>query len=216
MVPSGRQPPSRPTPTSSTTCTSYLYRDIRRRMGCSFKRFYSLVLALKHFEHICRNQTVLIESPTGNTTCSLHKQGRASLCPSLEKQYFGSVEHADKLSRHKQVIQTEWSLHQGIFNQICQRLRKPQIDLFSTRFNSKLPEFVSPVPDKEAWAVDSLSLSGEDMAGYAFLPTPLVTNVKQDLQAQPLEHNSHSSGLAQHVVVLEPGEPVIRGPLCLP
>ena len=86
--------------------------------------------------------------------------------------YSRQVEHdSRKLSRHRQVIQTEWSLYQGIFNQICQRWHTPQIDLFATRFNKKLPMFVSPVLDKEAWTVDTLSLSWKDMDGYAFPQT---------------------------------------------
>ena len=60
---------------------------------------------------------------------------------------------ADKLSRHNQVIQTEWSLSQQVFNLLCSRWARPQLDLFATRFNHKLPSFVSPVPDQKAWAI---------------------------------------------------------------
>ena len=54
---------------------------------------------------------------------------------------------ADKLSRHHQVIQTEWSLHLDIFAQICHRWHLPKVDLFATRYNRKLPQFVSLVPN---------------------------------------------------------------------
>ena len=54
---------------------------------------------------------------------------------------------ADKLSRLGQTIQTEWSLHPEVFQAICSRWHQPQVDLFATRFNNKLPQFVSPVPD---------------------------------------------------------------------
>ena len=66
---------------------------------------------------------------------------------------------ADKLSRHRQVIQTEWSLHQDVFAQICHRWHLLKVALFATRYNCKLPQFVSPVPNPKAWAVDALSLS---------------------------------------------------------
>ena len=65
---------------------------------------------------------------------------------------------ADKLSRLDQTTQTEWSLLQEVFQAICNRWHRPQIDLFATRFNNKLPLFVSPVPDPLATAVDALSL----------------------------------------------------------
>ena len=84
---------------------------------------------------------------------------------------------ADKLSRHNQVIQTEWSLSQEVFILLCLRWARPQVDLFATRFNHKLPQFVSPVPDPAAWAVDTPSLPWEDMDVYAFPPVSLINQV---------------------------------------
>ena len=46
---------------------------------------------------------------------------------------------ADKLSRLGQTIQTEWSLHPEVFQAVCSRWHQPQVDLFATRFNNKLP-----------------------------------------------------------------------------
>ena len=74
---------------------------------------------------------------------------------------------ADKLSKLDQTIQTEWSLHPEVFKAACSRWHQPQVDLFATRFNNKLPQFVSPVPDPQAWAVDALSLSWENLDPYA-------------------------------------------------
>ena len=82
---------------------------------------------------------------------------------------------ADKLSRLGQTIQTEWSLHPEVFQAVCSRWHQPQVDLFATRFNNKLPQFVSPVPDPQAWAVDALSLSCEDLDPYAFPPAAPAT-----------------------------------------
>ena len=81
---------------------------------------------------------------------------------------------ADKLSRHNQVIQTEWSLDRQVFSLLCSKWGLPQVDLFATRFNRKLPRFVSPVPDQEAWSVDDLSLLWEDLDAYAFPPVSLL------------------------------------------
>ena len=55
---------------------------------------------------------------------------------------------ADSLSQGAKVIQTEWSLHQQIFNQICRVWHTPMVGLFATHLNHKLPIYVSPVPDK--------------------------------------------------------------------
>ena len=96
--------------------------------------------------------------------------------------------------RNNQVNQMKWSLHQGRFNQICHWWHTPQIDLFATRFNKKLPQFVSPVPDKEAWAVDTLIISWEDMDRYAFPLTPLIANVINKI----LSHDS------RRIIVIAP------------
>ena len=123
---------------------------------------------------------------TQDSTCSdgqhhsgvIHKQGRShevghTLCSTMENldlvhqksSNSQSPTHskpadvvADKLSRLGQAIQTEWSLLQEVFQTICSRWHRPQIDLFATRFNNKLPLFVSPVPHSLATAVDAVSL----------------------------------------------------------
>ena len=78
---------------------------------------------------------------------------------------------ADKLSRHKQVIQTEWSLSQQVFNLLCSKWVRPKVDLFATQFNHKLPMFVSLVLDQMAWAVDALSLPWENLRIWMFTPS---------------------------------------------
>ena len=45
---------------------------------------------------------------------------------------------------------------------------------FVTRFNNKIPLFVSLVPDQMAWQVDALSLQWEELDLYAFPPVSLL------------------------------------------
>ena len=92
---------------------------------------------------------------------------------------------ADKLSRLGQTIQTEWSLSPDVFQAICHRWHQPTGDLFATRFNNKLPQFVSPVPDPQTWAVDALSLSWEGLDPYAFPPAAILGKVVEKLQDYP-------------------------------
>ena len=91
---------------------------------------------------------------------------------------------ADKLSTLGQTIQTEWSLFQ-VFQAICSRWHRPQIDLFAKRFNNKLPLFVSPVPDSLTIAVYALSLPWEDLNAYAFPPAAILGKVVEKLQDSP-------------------------------
>ena len=92
---------------------------------------------------------------------------------------------AHKLSRLGQTIQTEWSLLPEVFQMICSRWHQPQIDLFATRFNNKLPLFVSQVPNALASAVDALSLPWEDLDAYAFPPAAILGKVVEKLQDSP-------------------------------
>ena len=88
---------------------------------------------------------------------------------------------ADKLSRLGWTIQTEWSLLPEVFEAICNRWHWPQIDLFATSLNSKLSQFVSPMPDPLAIAVDVLSLPWEDLDAYAFPPIAILDKVSLPL-----------------------------------
>ena len=46
---------------------------------------------------------------------------------------------ADPLSRLDRPLKTEWTLDQSVANSIFQMLNYPNVDLFATRFNHKLP-----------------------------------------------------------------------------
>ena len=120
---------------------------------------------------------------------------------------------ADKLSRLGQTIQTEWSLHPEVFQAVCSRWHQPQVDLFATRFNNKLPHFVSPVPDPQAWAVDALGLSWEDLDPYAFPPAAILGKVVK-LQDYPCNRVILIAPwwVAQHALVLGPGSNVKPDP----
>ena len=196
----------------------------------------AVFLALKEFRTLVCNKTVLIA--TGNTTvvAYINKEGgmkSGSLCALLwrilswctRQQVTLRARHipgqlnviADKLSRLGQTIQTEWSLHPEVFQAICDRWHKPQVDLFATRFNNKLPQFVSPVPDPQAWAVDALSLYWEDLDPYAFPPAAILGKVVEKLQDYP----------CNRIILIAPGWPNMpwfwdlvamssQIPLCLP
>ena len=91
---------------------------------------------------------------------------------------------ADGFSRRNQIQSTEWSLSPQIFKQISKLWESPQVDLFATSLNKKLPTYVSLIPDPQAWEVDALNIPWENMVAYAFPPTTLLPKVVQKLQSQ--------------------------------
>ena len=176
----------------------------------------AVLLALRQFERLCWNQTILVCMDNTTVVSYINKEGgmrSGSLCALLwrlllwcnRREIVLRTRHipghlnviTDKLSRHKQVIQTEWSLLQEIFNPLCRRWHAPAVDLFATRFNHKLPRFVSPVPDRLAWQVDALSLRWEDLDAYAFPPTALLGQVVSKL----LDHG------CRRLILIAPGWP---------
>ena len=64
----------------------------------------------------------------------------------------------DGLLRLDRPLKTEWALDQLVVNAIFRMLNYPNVDLFVTRFNHKLPWYVSPVPDNHALTTDTLSV----------------------------------------------------------
>ena len=65
---------------------------------------------------------------------------------------------ADRLSRLDRPLKTEWALDQSVANSIFQMLNYPNVELFATRFNHKLPLYVSPVADNHVLAMDASSV----------------------------------------------------------
>ena len=56
-------------------------------------------------------------------------------------------------------------------------LNFPNVDLFVTLFNHKLPLYVSVVPDNQALTKDTLSMNWNYLHAYAFPPTILIPSV---------------------------------------
>ena len=169
----------------------------------NFFELKAVFLALKSFEHLCRDQIILVATDNTTVVSYVHKQGgmrSGSLCALLwrllswchPRGISFRARHisgwlnviADKLSRHNQLIQTEWSLSQHVFNLLCSKWTQPQLDLFATRFNHKLSKFVSPVLDLTAWAVDAMNLSWRNLDAYTFPPVPLPSQVVSKLVDQ--------------------------------
>ena len=150
-------------------------------MHINYLELKALFLALKEFQALCTNNIVLIA--TGNTIVVAYinkARGMKSgpLCALLWRILTWFTRNAvtlkarhipgrlnmiaDKLSRLGQTIQTEWSLNPEVFQAICSRWHRPKVDLFATRFNNKLPQFVSPVPDPQAWQWMHSACHGRD------------------------------------------------------
>ena len=122
----------------------------------------AVFLAQKEFQDLCSNKIVLFATDNTTVVAFVNKEGDiksgllcALLCRILtwcsRKQVSLKARHipgqlnvvADKLFKLGQTIQ--WSPSRGL-HLISTRWHQPQINLFATRVNNKLPQFVSPDP----------------------------------------------------------------------
>ena len=186
------------------------------KLHINFLELKAVFLALKGFQHLCTARIVLVAMDNTTVVAYMNKEGgmrSGPLCALLWRLLTWCTNHqitlkarhipghlnviADKLSRLGQTIQTEWSLLPEVFQQICNQWHRPQIDLFATRFNHKLPQFVSPVPDSLAVAVDALTLPWQDLDAYAFPPTAILGKVVEKLLDSP----------CKRIIMIAPGWP---------
>ena len=206
-----------------------LWSQIEKRLHINVLELKAVILALQHFSHQCHKKQVLVASDNTTVVAHINKQGgthSTELCALMWRLLTWCNKHqitlrarhvpgslnviADGLSRRNQIQHTEWSLAPHIFTRISLLWERPQIDLFATNLNTKLPTYVSPIPDPQAWAVDVLNISWKNMIGYAFPPTALLPRVVQKLLSQQCRL------ILIAPVVLGPGGTVTRHPETTP
>ena len=112
---------------------------------------------------------------------------------------------ADLLSRMNEIVHTEWTLHQSVFKAQCITCDTPNLDLFATCLNNRLPVFVSPMADPLAVDVDAMSMSWKGMYAYAFPPFVMLGRVLEKvlLKGSSLRDDSSRPEMAQSVLVCQ-------------
>lgn len=94
---------------------------------------------------------------------------------------------ADLASRVNQVIPSEWTVSDRLFQWI--ETQSPwgplEIDLFANEWTKKVKVYVSPCPDPNAWAIDALSCQMPTCPAYAYPPACLLTQFLQRLKRTP-------------------------------
>ena len=156
----------------------------------------AVLIALRHFAPTLKGKVVLFLCDNSTTVWHLKKIGgvRVWQLNALAWLIFSKASKwgirlqarhipgdlnviADRLSRKGQIQQSEWSLCPRVFALICRVLYKPMIDAFATKENAKLPLFISPIPDHNAYAIDGLSFPWDNLSLYAYPPTKILSEV---------------------------------------
>ena len=214
--------------------TKGLWSDREKRLHINVLELKAVSLALRDFKDHCQNQTVLVATDNSTVVAYINKQGgthSAEVCALLWKimtwchHYHITLKArhipgclnvmADLLSRSNQVQSTEWSLHPQVFKQICQKWFTPNVDLFATHLNHKLPLYVSPFPDPKAWDIDAQhKLDVPHGLCLPYYGSPSQGDPKD--QAMPLPDHHNSPRLARDALVLGPSAALNRDPTTTP
>ena len=133
----------------NTTAVAY----VNRQGGVRSRRLYRIADAL-----FCVCAAGLI------TIRARHIQGKVNLVP-------------DMLSRPDRIFPAEWTLCSRALQVVFDRWGTPEVDVFATSINHRLPQYYSPVPDSAALAVDGMSQSWDGLFLYAFPPFGLLPMV---------------------------------------
>ena len=140
--------------TDNTTVVAYL----NRQGGTRSRQMWSLTKVLLSW---CMNHGVLIKA--------IHLPGKENTI-------------ADSLSRLTD-SPTEWSLPTEVTDAIWARFGQPEVDLFASPWNNKLPTFCALTPHARVWQVDAFACDWRDLVAYAFPPMALVSRVLEKVQA---------------------------------
>ena len=153
-------------------------------------------LALKQAITFIHHSGIMISTENTTVVSYINKQGgihSPNLCIEVWEILNWCLEHnivirvrhipgkfnilADRLSRLDKPIEDRLALDQKVANSVFQMLNFPNVDLFATQFNHKLPFYVSPVQDNKALAIHALSVDWNHLHAYAFPPFILIPAV---------------------------------------
>ena len=73
--------------------------------------------------------------------------------------------------------QLEWTLHEDIFRRITHRFYRPSVDLFASRFNNQLPQYVSRYPDPGALMTDAFLCNWSQWRSWIYPPVVLIPKI---------------------------------------
>ena len=177
------------------------WTEDQSQLHINMLQMMAIRLALKQAITFIHHSWIMISTDNTMVVSYINKQGGThspNLCVEVWKILNWCLEHdivirvchipgkfnilADRLSRFGKPIKTQWALGQTVANSVFQMLNFPNVDLFATRFNHKLPLYVSPVQDNKTLAIDALSMDWNHLHAYAFPPFILIPAVLEKIR----------------------------------
>ena len=93
---------------------------------------------------------------------------------------------ADFKSRHFD-MSAEWTITKFVFDKILLQFGEPNIDMFATRLNTKLSDYISWKPDPYAKAIDAFAYTWTMTFPYCFPPFSIIGKVLKKIVEDKVE-----------------------------
>ena len=159
--------------------------------------------ALKSFCKDLHDTRVLLRMDNTTAVCYINNMGgiKSPQCNSLAKEIWewcaskniwviaGFVPRISKgaadQSSHEFDDNKEWMLKQNIFHKLVDIWEEPDIDLFASRLNCQINNYIAWKPDPEAMYIDAFTVKWDKFSCfYAFPPFSLVDRCLQKIRRE--------------------------------
>ena len=128
--------------------TAGIWNYVERMEHINVLECVAVLRALIKFKLFVQNKSVLLSTDNATTMSYINRQGGTK---SLD---MFNTTHQILMWCH--TVNTEWSLHPTVTQDLWNLWIQPDIDLFTTIYNRKLKRYVSPFPDEEAVTIDAM------------------------------------------------------------
>ena len=182
------------------TSTGGFWSLEEQRYHINFLELKAVLLGLKLLCGAFSEKHVFVQSDNTTTVVYINAMGGIKSIPSnematmiwdwcLNHNIWLSATHIPgskniQVDKESRVLKesTEWSLSQEVFSAIQERWDKCDIDLFASRLNFKVPQYVSWKPDPGAQCVNAVLMNWKPHYFYAFPPFSLLATWLQKIE----------------------------------
>ena len=120
----------------------------------------------------CLSEHTGMHSLSGNVCPNMenHGMGKCQGNPDSGKTHSRESQCSSRFSvKKRQGDSDRMGIESSSVQSHCHCWHQPMVDLFATKLNHKLPMYMFPVPDSQAWETDALNISWEGLDGYEFV-----------------------------------------------
>ena len=171
-------------------------RDISNYPHINYLELFAVYLALRSFKDKIRDKHVKLHIDNSTAVACINHFGstQSVICNNLTRDIWllaynynsfltavhikGSLNAVADLESRKIRDDTEWMLNKELFQKIISVYTEPVVDLFASRINNQLSNYVSWHPDPNACAVDAFTCEWNSFSCiYIFSPFSLIPRI---------------------------------------